>query len=245
MNKPIIGIFSNVKISYDQTSVPKEEIFVLEKYINAIEKNGGISLIIHSLSDFESNKRLIDMCDGLLFQGGNDIDPKLYGENPHKKLGPIIPKLDKAWYTYAKYAIENKIPTLGICKGMQLLNIAAGGTLYQDIEDQIEDSFQHVQLQNRDNLIHRVHIDKDCKLNTILGIDSIFTNTIHHQSIKDVGEGFKATAFTEDGIIEAIESNDGLIIGVQWHPEELLINEVRMNYIFENLCLSCLDKVKN
>lgn len=244
MDKPIIGILSNIKLNKDSAFISRVESFVYEKYITAVEKNGGIPLIIHASQDSDIMIHIIKMCNGLIFPGGDDIDPKLYGENPSKNLGIIFPRVDKSWYISMRYAIDNDIPTLGICKGMQMINVVAGGTLYQDIYEQIGDCFQHDQKLYRDNLMHRVNIDKDSKLSRILGVDCMFTNTLHHQSVKQIGKGFRKSAQTEDGIIEAIENKSGNIIGVQWHPEELLENEERMNYLFKNLCECSLNNVE-
>lgn len=239
MSKPIIGVLSNIKYNNDSCFTERIESYVFEKYISAIVKNGGLPIILHTFQDEDLMAQALEICDGLVFPGGTDVDPKLYGENPHKNLGSVYPSMDQVWYNCARFAIEKNIPTLGICRGMQMINVAAGGTLYQDIYDQVEDVFQHNQTLNRDNLMHRVHIVKDSELSKIIGVDCLFTNTIHHQAIKTVGIGFRDVAHTEDNIIEAIESEDGNIIAVQWHPEELLDQEERMNYLFRDLCKKC------
>ena len=188
------------------------------------------------VNDLEKTKKLIDLCDGLLFPGGEDIDPGYYGENPHKNLGEIRPEVDKFLFHSLLYALEQRKPALGICKGMQMMVVATGGSLYQDIYSQREEeTFLHCQSGRRTYGVHQVQIDKDSHLFQILETGQIATNSMHHQSVRTLGKGLRLSAHTEDGIVEAVESLDGRLIGVQWHPEEMVPESGAMKRLFKNL----------
>ena len=127
------------------------------------------------------------------------------------------------------------MPVLGICRGLQLVNVAFGGSLYQDLSYMNPDHMLHSQKQNRDYLIHQVTIDADSHLASILGKEPVYTNTLHHQCVKEPGKGLKITAHTADGIPEAMETANGQFILVQWHPEELQNSEPRLRGLFKDL----------
>lgn len=236
MKEVIVGVLGNTMDYSSNVFEHVEKQYVNSKYVAAVEKNGGIPLIIPFINNGEKLYRLINLCDGLLFPGGEDIDPMLYGENPHSKLGEIKPEIDEFLIKAMKYAIKKRIPVFGICKGMQIMAVATGGTLYQDIYEQREgESFLHCQTAKRDYELHSVKIEKNSRLYEVLGTDTIKTNSMHHQSIKAAGSRMKVTAETEDGVVEAMESEDGLLLGVQWHPEEMIFTSKKMNSLFRNL----------
>lgn len=210
--------------------------YINAAYISAVEDAGAVPFIIPVSSDLEKTKKLIDLCDGLLFPGGEDIDPGYYGENPHKNLGEIRPEVDKFLFHSLLYALEQRKPALGICKGMQMMVVATGGSLYQDIYSQREEeTFLHCQSGRRTYGVHQVQIDKDSRLFQILETEQIATNSMHHQSVRTLGKGLRLSAHTEDGIVEAVESLDGRLIGVQWHPEEMVPESGAMKRLFQNL----------
>ena len=201
-----------------------------------MEDAGAVPFIIPVSNDLEKTKKLIDLCDGLRFPGGEDIDPGYYGENPHKNLGEIRPEVDKFLFHSLLYALEQRKPALGICKGMQMMVVATGGSLYQDIYSQREEeTFLHCQSGRRTYGVHQVQIDKDSRLFQILETGQIATNSMHHQSVRTLGKGLRLSAHTEDGIVEAVESLDGRLIGVQWHPEEMVPESDAMKRLFKNL----------
>jgi len=201
-----------------------------------VEDAGAVPFIIPVSSDLEKTKKLIDLCDGLLFPGGEDIDPSYYGENPHPNLGEIRPEVDEFLFHSLLYALEQRKPALGICKGMQMMVVASGGSLYQDIYSQREEeTFLHCQSGRRTYGVHQVQIDKDSRLFQILETEQIATNSMHHQSVRTLGKGLHLSAHTEDGIVEAVESLDGRLIGVQWHPEEMVPESGAMKRLFKNL----------
>lgn len=234
MNKPVIGVLGN---SLNNTSGPVliPATYANTAYCNAVVRNGGIPFIIPYLEDGEDLLKLMKLCDGILFPGGEDVDPHLYGEEPHASIGTINRKMDLFWIKAERFAEELGLPVLGICRGMQLINVARGGSLYQDLKELNPNHFLHTQKQNRDYLIHKVFIDPDSILAELFNINEILTNTLHHQCVENPGKDLHVTAYSADKIPEAMESKDRRIVLVQWHPEELVDSEPRMNLVFKNL----------
>lgn len=157
--------------------------------------------------------------------------------------GAVNRQEDELWIEAEHIAESKGLPVLGICKGMQLVNVARGGSLYQDLSELSPEHLLHEQQQERDYLIHKVIIKKGSLLSSILGTDSIYTNSMHHQCVKMAARDLVVTAHTSDSIPEAMESIDGRIILVQWHPEELLYSEPRMNKLFGWLVNSASAKM--
>lgn len=236
MGNPIIGVFADTMSCNKGGFGDVTRQYINAAYISAVEDAGAVPFIIPVSNDLEKTKKLIDLCDGLLFPGGEDIDPGYYGENPHKNLGEIRPEVDKFLFHSLLYALEQRKPALGICKGMQMMVVATGGSLYQDIYSQREEeTFLHCQSGRRTYGVHQVQIDKDSRLFQILETGQIATNSMHHQSVRTLGKGLRLSAHTEDGIVEAVESLDGRLIGVQWHPEEMIPESGAMKRLFKNL----------
>ena len=236
MGNPIIGVFADTMGCNKGGFGDVTRQYINAAYISAVEDAGAVPFIIPVSNDLEKTKKLIDLCDGLLFPGGEDIDPGYYGENPHKNLGEIRPEVDKFLFHSLLYALEQRKPALGICKGMQMMVVATGGSLYQDIYSQREEeTFLHCQSGRRTYGVHQVQIDKDSRLFQILETGQIATNSMHHQSVRTLGKGLRLSAHTEDGIVEAVESLDGRLIGVQWHPEEMVPESGAMKRLFKNL----------
>lgn len=236
MGNPIIGVFADTMSCNKGGFGDVTRQYINAAYISAVEDAGAVPFIIPVSNDLGKTKKLIDLCDGLLFPGGEDIDPGYYGENPHKNLGEIRPEVDKFLFHSLLYALEQRKPALGICKGMQMMVVATGGSLYQDIYSQREEeTFLHCQSGRRTYGVHQVQIDKDSRLFQILETGQIATNSMHHQSVRTLGKGLRLSAHTEDGIVEAVESLDGRLIGVQWHPEEMVPESGAMKRLFKNL----------
>lgn len=234
MKKPVIGILG-AHMSNNGGPAPVPADYVNHAYCAGVENAGGIPVLLPVLKDPKDSDPLLTMCDGLLIPGGVDVDPRFYNEDPSALLGSIDSAMDLFWIHAAKYALEHKMPVLGICRGLQLVNVAFGGSLYQDLSYMNPDHMLHSQKQNRDQLIHQVSVDADSYLASVLGTGSVYTNTMHHQCVKTPGEGLKITARTADGIPEAMETADGQFILVQWHPEELQDSEPRMRGLFKDL----------
>jgi putative glutamine amidotransferase len=214
---PIIGITST-KMS---ARAPLDlGIFVPDGYVNGIVRCGAIPVVIPLVEDDAIIKELIDRVDGVLFTGGEDIGPHLYSEIPHQKLGEVNSLRDRIEMEGIRYALSKNKPILGICRGVQLLNVAMGGTLYQDLPSQLKDSGQHFQKAPRSEGSHFVSVSRESKVYDIFQLERVFVNSYHHQAIKDPAPGFVVTAKADDGVVEALESTvHSFAMGLQWHPE--------------------------
>ena len=194
----------------------------LDDYLAAVEQAGGRARVLE-VSD--SPRRLIGEIDGLLLTGGGDIDPVLYGDDRHPTVDDAEPGRDEFELDIARRAMEADLPLLAICRGVQVLNVAAGGTLVQDIPSAITSTLSHSITEPKNADAHAVAIAPGSQLERALGpaVDSAHTcrvNSRHHQSVGRIGQGLTATATAPDGIIEAVEkSGAAYCVGVQWHPE--------------------------
>ncbi len=235
--KPVIGITSNFKTINDRLNCAIDY-----DYISAVNKAGGIGLILPIITDEGILDDYSQILDGLVFSGGEDIETSYYGENPIEQIGTICLDRDICEMGLFKRAYEKNIPVLGICRGMQLINVALGGSLYQDIKTQIDVTLEH---RSKKELVgqphHSVKVMKDSMLYKMLGVREADVNSFHHQSLKDIGRGLKVTAITPKGIIEGIESEEKeFLIGVQWHPEKLIGEYPLFNGIFDTFIEACL-----
>lgn len=223
---PVIGITGN----YNQ-----ETCTLAEGYYQSVLKAGGIPFIIPPFYETDRLGELLDRLDGIIFSGGGDINPLLLGEEPIKELHGITPERDQQELLLARLAYDRQIPMLGICKGIQVINAALGGTNYQDIHTQMEGiRIKHSQDQDRRYPSHQVSLTKGSLLEKFFG-EELAVNSFHHQACKEATPGMKVTAMSTDGVIEAIESTEfKSIMGVQWHPETYILrNSTEMLPIFE------------
>ncbi len=211
--KPVIGVTTFLS-SKGQSALSSD-------YIHSIYAAGGIPVTIPIIPEERQYGEYLQLFDGLLFSGGDDIAPYHYGENPIREVQAISSIRDEYELALFRGAYERKLPIFGICRGIQLINVAMGGTLVQDINKQIPDTLGHFPREiATDELYHAVTLKEGSKVRAVFGKDKIFTNSFHHQCVKDIGHHLEATAFSEDGIIEAVESTeDRFLLGVQWHPE--------------------------
>jgi putative glutamine amidotransferase len=241
--KPIIGILGNTFMTEPGAFVSAEKEYVNMGYIRGINRNGGIAVLLPTdtlLTDAASAMHIID---GRLIPGGEDVDPDYYGEEPLPKCGEIRPEIDAAWKNAYSYGREHRLPMLGICKGIQFINVMEGGTLYQDLDYMPGAHLKHQQRYSRTYLTHYVEIEKDSRLFQILGRPELRTNTMHHQAVKDPGRGLRIVGRARDGVIEALEDEEGLIEAVQWHPESLFDSNPVMNQLFADLVKRAERKV--
>lgn len=190
-------------------------------YLEAVRKAGGAPVIIPVITDGGILRQIVSQLDGLVLTGGTDVDPHWYGEEPLQQLQSIDPARDTLELKLIKLAADRNIPILGICRGEQLINVAFGGTLYQNIPAQRSPGYiQHVQQAPREHGSHAVAILHDSQLADILQTTSTRVNSFHHQAVKEIAPSFRAVAFASDSVIEAIEAwPNRPILGVQWHPK--------------------------
>lgn len=227
--KPIIALSSRDGIMYKT-----DAYFVQQSYMNALEKANAnyIAVVPNKEHDYE---HIVKMCDGLLICGGADSHSKYYNQELHEKADIVKENIDEMDLKLMELFLKAKKPILGICRGHQVINIYYGGSLIQDIPSQYETSIKHRQKEARNVGTHSVVLTKD----SLLGKkgESYSVNTFHHQNIDQLGESLEVIAYSEDGLIEAIQ-NDA-VFGVQWHPECMIEDEFHMNII-----QSFVDKCK-
>jgi len=214
-NKPIIGITTDYKDKY----------YGIEKtYSEAIARHGGLPLLIPSLKNNKrALKELTKNINGLLIPGSRDMDPKHYNQKPHKKLNPMNKERTASEYIIVEESLKSGIPVMGICGGMQFINVFFGGTLYQDIESLLPEALNHEK-----GAIHSVEILSGTHLKKTIKKPQVKVSSYHHQAIKKIGKGLYISAKSKDNIVEGIESQDGTVLAVQWHPE-LENNQVSSN----------------
>ena len=215
MTKPLIGIGSDISV----TPGKRDRAFVYTTYVDSLRRAGAIPVLIPPQP--ENAREIVEELDGLVLAGGDDCDPAIYGEEKHPTVEPMDARRQEGDLTLAKIARERGIPTLGICLGVQVMNIAAGGTLVQDIDSQMQTEIEHVS-EPEDRARHDVLIENDTRLASILGNREINVNSSHHQAIKKIGDGLRVTAQAPDGIVEGLEDpKHPFYVGVQWHPEDM------------------------
>lgn len=237
--KPIIGIPVHLMYVGSNPFGGKEIAYCNEEFTQAVYKSGGIPLLLPFVSSKDDILTQLILCDGILLPGGDDINPLLYGEEPSKDLGDVCARIDQYELTLTSLALSSNKPILGICRGCQLLNIALGGNVYQDIGEYPNFHLKHAQKARRFEATHTITTVPDSILHSLLG-DSVAVNSFHHQVINTLGEGLLATARTKDGIIEGIElPSKPFTIGVQWHPEIMLNDSDSMLPLFKRFITSC------
>jgi putative glutamine amidotransferase len=208
-------------VARPQGEPPKLEVALATLYPEAIERAGGIPVIVPLLRP-EAIAALLDRVDGICLPGGPDLQPSAYGEEPHPQLGPTEPRVDAVELALARAADRRKLPILGICRGMQLLNVARGGTLHQHLPDVVRHQLEHRQPDHGSVTTHHVEAAPHSQLRATLGGPKLQVNSFHHQAVRTLGDDLVATAWAEDGTIEAIEEpGERLVLGVQWHAEGL------------------------
>lgn len=194
--------------------------YTFSDYSHAVLAAGGAPLLIPTPQSRESLERILDGLAGVILSGGPDVHPGRYGEEPAAGLGEIDEALDRMEIALARLAAERGVPLLGICRGVQVLNVALGGSLYQDIASQVPQAICHTPKADKSVLTHTVQIERGSLLARILGKREIRVNGKHHQAVRDVGSGLRPVARARDGVIEALEHpGKPFVLGVQWHPE--------------------------
>lgn len=214
-------------------------------YVHAVESAGGVPVLIPLLGDLSGLNSLLPRLDGLLLSGGLDIQPHYYNEEPHAKLGEVEPLMDELEFALARWAIEKDIPTLGICRGLQLMNVAFGGSLYQDLAEEYGTKLFHPNWDApRNTIIHDVHVEVGSIAEEIFGVRDIAANSLHHQGVKLPGKGVRISGYADDGVVEMIEvPSKRFMVGMQCHPEELYTEHGRWQRLFQAFTDACTYSV--
>ncbi len=232
MRKPLIGLTCAIHQERNGT------IFygTLPSYTRALEAAGGLPLLIVPNLNAETLREIYDRVDGVLLTGGGDVDPVLYGAPNDTELRSIDPDRDSTEINVTRWAVDDDKPLLGICRGIQVMNVALGGTLYRDIASEYGQAVDHDlgSAQSRDFEGHPISVRAGSHLAELLGETHPAVNTMHHQAIRDLGKGLLPVATSPDGLIEGVEREGArFIVGVQWHPEELYEYSEPMRRLFE------------
>jgi len=237
---PLIGILASIMVSGDGLRAGSERCFVNRDYIDAVLMAGGTPLILPVTDNVDDVRCQLKAVNGLLLIGGDDIDPTLYGEEPLPALGAVFPERDRYELMAVQLASEQGKPVLGICRGAQVINVAFGGTLEQELSPQIRPLLQHYQNSKKHVQGHSVEVEGGTILYSIFVQQQVRTNSYHHQAIRTVAPGFTVNARTRDGVIEGIENREKSILGVQWHPEMMICRVQTMLKLFSWLINSAL-----
>ncbi len=211
-------------------------------YVKSVRKAGGVPLIIPITTDEAEIAKVIETIDGLLMTGGEDVEPARYGEEAIPQLGKVNPERDEFDLALVRQAVSKGIPVLAVCRGVQVMNVAFGGTLYQDIPSQLPQSHIGHKVSSGNIVAHSINIAEETLLYRLLG-KTAEVNSTHHQSVKDVAPGFIVSAVSDDGIVEAIEKTGSeCVIGVQFHPEGFVAEDnTSLLPLFRHLVISAAE----
>ena len=228
--RPLIGVSGS-------HNVPEKQLFVRENYLQSVLRAGGLPVLLPHTADEQTVSALLDRLDGLLLAGGVDVDPVHYGETAIPECGEIDPQRDAFELLVTRMALERGMPVFGICRGIQLLAVAMGGTLVQDIEAQLSiPAAVHSQSAPYDAPAHAVRFVQDGLFARITGAQMVMSNSMHHQAIKDAGANLVVEGRSDDGVIEAVRGASGdAVFAVQYHPEYLTEKDERAAALFAHL----------
>ncbi len=239
--RPLVGVPTQTLQSLGGVSAAIPPSWVMsQRYIQTIAEAGALPWMLPLLVDDESTMRaMFDRLDGIFLPGGADVDPASYGSERHPRCDVRTDRSrDRLELTFVRWAMEEGKPVLGVCRGFQIINLVAGGTLWQDLADEWPEAEKHDYFPfdgryARDYLAHTVRLEGPSRLRGILDADELHVNSMHHQGVRTVGDGLVATAYAPDGLIEALEgTGDSFLLGVQWHPEVLTDGDERMRRLF-------------
>ena len=224
---PIIGITATLKEDVDAVAERPLGRFVRADldYVEGVAGAGGVPVVLPPVGDERAAAAIIRSLDGLLLSGGSDLNPGYYGEEPAPELNSTLPERDAFEMALVGLALRRGIPVFGICRGMQILNVALGGTLYQDLPSQWEgDVLKHRQVTPKWQPTHEVEVREGAYIAEVMGREVVKVNSYHHQGIKDMAEGLVVAGRSSDGVVEAVEARDlseSWLLGVQWHAEAM------------------------
>jgi putative glutamine amidotransferase len=230
MSQPLIGVSTSITVG----EYP-ERAYVNSAYLRAVEQAGGIPVLLPPQLSASARETLWRRLDGLVLTGGGDIEPARFGEAAHPKTTLVSGDRDALELELVDRALRDDVPLFGICRGLQVLNVALGGSLHQHIPDTVGDSVQHSQTDKRHVATHPVKLlAEGTRLGRILGTSELAVNSFHHQALKRLGRGLREVAWAPDRVIEAVEHEDErrFVVGVQWHPEDLVEHDATARALF-------------
>ena len=245
--KPLIGITVNYDIKDEIGmvthfgTVNQQWNYIASDYVDAVVKAGGIPVLIPIYQNPEVTRAVVDRLDGILISGGNDVDPRRFGVRAKSYCGGICVPRDEQELELARYVIEETtLPVLGICRGIQVMNIAMGGTVYQDLQQEGGFEMHSAEMYPRTAVVHEVELAEGSRTAAIYSNTVVGVNSYHHQAVKDLGRGFVAVGkAVEDQVVEAMElPGDRFVVGVQWHPEMMVDSQVQPK-IFKAFVEAC------
>ena len=229
---PVIGISAEVDNERD--------IKLKNTYVHAIEASGGLPLVLPYTNDPNTMQSFVDLCDGFLFTGGDDVAPHRFGEEPKDSCGDVQLFRDEYEFLLLKQAMKTAKPILAICRGIQLVNVAFGGTLYQDIPSEKPSQILHRQTDFGSTPAHTVSVLPDTPLAALMGKDTLRVNSLHHQAIKVLGDRLAVMAVSEDDLIEALYLPEAQYLrALQWHPERMFDTDAGSRLIFADFVDAC------
>ncbi len=229
---PLVGLTTSVSVGREP-----ERAWVNASYLRAVQGAGLVPVLLPPGLDGAARDALWPRLRGLVLTGGGDVDPARFGEGRHPTTTDVAPARDALEIDLAIRAVAERLPLLAICRGVQVLNVALGGDLHQDIGSQIPGAVVHSQKAARAETTHTVRVKEGSRLAAILGATEVAVNTFHHQAARRVGERLVAVAWAPDGVIEGLEMSrdEGFVVGVQWHPEDLVGHDPAARVLFQAL----------
>lgn len=235
--RPLIGL--TISIQQDE-----KKLYTPTSYTNAIIEAGGTPILLNVTRDEEMIADYAAALDGFLFSGGDDVDPAFYGEDQQWACGDVCPLRDEFEIKLLRTLLEKypEKPILGICRGEQVLNVALGGSLYQDLHSQFPGCIRHQQQQISPYASHKAMVEPGSRLYDIYGSNEVMVNSFHHQAVKEIGPGLVITAKSTDGVVEGFEKPDHpYFVAVQWHPERLVEREFHPEHkaLFKSFVDAC------
>ena len=232
-HRPVIGIGARRRVL--TTSIGAGFHFtLLVDYVDAVAEAGGMPIMLPHVED--GVEEILRAVDGLLLTGGEDVSPELYGETPHSTVVTVDQTRDSFEIAVVREAMARNVPLLAICRGIQVLNVAGGGSLIQDIDTQVESPVPHRHLDSFEDPSHAIDLAANSTLAQVLGATRVQVNSGHHQAVKVVAPGLRAVAWAKGGLIEGLESaSGGWVVGVQWHPEMMARRHPQQARLFRAL----------
>jgi putative glutamine amidotransferase len=244
---PLIGVTMSTTTTDGPPAKTPPRSWLNHTYLRAVQQAGGIPVLVPAQLEDAALDALWSRLDGILLTGGGDVAPGRFGEERHATVAEVSDDRDRLEIEVVERAVHAGRPLLAICRGIQVLNVALGGSLHQDIASDTGSAIPHSQTEPRDHPTHAVKVmGEGTRLGTTLGALEIAVNSMHHQAVKRLGRGLRDVAWAPDGIIEGVEmpETDALVLGVQWHPEELVTRDAAARNLFRTLVAAAQSTVR-